>query len=132
MVIDTVTTETIKEKIRVRNARIAIIGIGYVGLPLAVAFAEAGFPTVGYDLDANKVAAINRGESYIPDVETPLVKRLVEAHTLSASTNDSVLRDADVIFICVPTPFDRMKAPDLGMIKSASESIAKHLHRAQM
>ena len=108
-----------------------MIGIGYVGLPLAVAFADAGFPTVGFDLDERKVFAIHRGESYIPDVETELVKKLVASETLSASSDDAVLRDADVIFICVPTPFDRMKAPDLGMVRSASESIAKSMHRGQ-
>ncbi len=124
--------QVLEEKIKARTARIAVIGIGYVGLPLVAAFADAGFPTVGFDLDKRKVDSINRGESYIPDVETTLVTRLIENKTLRASTDDSVLRDADVIFICVPTPFDRMKAPDLGMIRSASESIAKHLHRGQM
>ena len=124
--------QVLEEKIKARTAQIAVIGIGYVGLPLVVAFADAGFPTIGFDLDKRKVDSINRGESYIPDVETSLVTRLIENKTLRASTDDSVLRDADVIFICVPTPFDRMKAPDLGMIRSASESIAKHLHRGQM
>lgn len=124
--------QTLQEKIQARTARIAVIGIGYVGLPLAAAFGEAGFSTVGFDLDTRKVETINRGESYIPDVESELVAKLIGQHTLSASTDAAVLGDADVIFICVPTPFDRMKAPDLGMIQSASESIAKHLHRGQM
>lgn len=120
------------DKIQQRTAQIAVIGIGYVGLPLAVAFAETGFPTVGFDLDTRKVESINRGESYIPDVESPLVAKLVAHKTLRASTDDAVLGGADVIFICVPTPFDRMKAPDLGMIRSASENIAKHLRAGQM
>ncbi len=124
--------QILQENIKTRAARIAVIGIGYVGLPLAVAFAEAGFPTVGFDLDARKVDSINRGVSYIPDIETARVEKLIRAESLRASTDDSALRDADVIFICVPTPFDRMKAPDLGMIRSASQSIAKHLHRGQM
>lgn len=124
--------QILAEKIQQRTARIAVIGIGYVGLPLAVAFAETGFSTVGYDLDTRKVASINRGESYIPDVESDLVTKLIGQATLRASTDAAVLSDADVIFICVPTPFDRMKAPDLGMIRSASESIATHLHRGQM
>lgn len=122
----------LQEKIQDRTAEIAVIGIGYVGLPLAVAFADAGFSTVGYDLDRQKVGAIQRGESYIPDVESALVSKLVAANRLCASMDDQSLRKADVIFICVPTPFDRMKAPDLGMIRTASESIAKHLHRGQM
>lgn len=122
----------LQEKIQARTAKIAVIGIGYVGLPLAAAFADARFPTTGFDLDTRKVDSIRRGESYIPDVESALVQKLVNANTLTASTDDNVLRDADVIFICVPTPFDRMKAPDLGMIRSASESIAKHMQRGQM
>src|SRR5581483_10773490 len=105
------------EKIQTRTAQIAVIGIGYVGLPLATAFAQAGFPTVGLDLDARKVESINRGESYIPDVETSLSRALVDEKRLRASIDDRVLRDADVIFICVPTPFDRMKAPDLAAIR---------------
>ncbi len=124
--------QLLAEKIRARTAQIAVIGIGYVGLPLAVAFADAGFSTVGFDLDARKVESIHRGESYIADVESALVQKLVTAKTLRASTDKTVLRDADVIFICVPTPFDRMKAPDLAMIRSASESIAQHLQRGQM
>lgn len=120
------------EKIRSHTARIVVIGIGYVGLPLATAFADAGFPTIGFDLDTRKVDSINRGASYIPDVESTLVAKLVENRTLRASNDETVLRDADVIFICVPTPFDRMKAPDLNMVQSASESIARNIHRGQL
>ncbi len=125
-------TQALAEKINTRTARIAVIGIGYVGLPLATAFAAAGFVTVGLDLDARKTQAIQRGESYIPDVESALVAKLVASETLRATDDETTLADADVIFICVPTPFDRMKAPDLGMIRSASESIARHLRRGQM
>lgn len=125
-------TNQLSEKIQARTAEIAVIGIGYVGLPLAVAFAEAGFQTTGYDLDARKVQTINRGESYIPDVETELVRVLVTDGRLRASTSEDALDVADVIFICVPTPFDRMKAPDLGMIQNASEAIARHLKRGQL
>lgn len=127
-----VQTNTLEEKIHARTAEIAVIGIGYVGLPLAVAFADAGFPTVGFDLDAAKVGTINRGESYIPDVESALVHRLVADGRLRSSADETVLDNADVIFICVPTPFDRMKAPDLGPVKSASESIARHLRRGRL
>lgn len=123
---------TLDDKIKRRTAQIAVIGIGYVGLPLAVAFAEAGFPTVGIDLDARKVDAINRGESYIPDVESALIHTFVESGKLRAAADYAPLVSADVIFICVPTPFDRMKAPDLGMIRSASEGIAAHLKRDQL
>src|SRR5581483_4269133 len=129
----TTSLETaLAEKIRARAAQIAVIGIGYVGLPLATAFAQAGFPTIGLDLDARKVDLINRGESYIPDVETSIIRALVEEKRLRASTDDHILHDADVIFICVPTPFDRMKAPDLAAIRGASESIARNLKPGQM
>ncbi|MBI4673334.1 MAG: nucleotide sugar dehydrogenase [Chloroflexi bacterium] len=127
-----VTTTALAEKIHTRTAEIAVIGIGYVGLPLAVAFADAGFPTYGFDLDARKVETINRGASYIPDVESSLVHHLVADGRLRASTDETILDNADVIFICVPTPFDRMKAPDLGPVKSASESIARHLRRGRL
>src|SRR6266496_1195464 len=89
--------DVLQEKIRTRSAQIAVIGIGYVGLPLAVAFADAQFPTVGFDIDTRKVDTIQRGESYIPDVESALVERLVKDKTLRASTNTQVLHDADVI-----------------------------------
>jgi len=120
------------EKIHTRRAKITVIGIGYVGLPLAVAFAETGFQTIGYDLDARKVETLNRGASYIPDVASELTRALVADGHLRASTDEAVLDDTDVIFICVPTPFDRMKAPDLGPVKNASQTIARHLRRGQM
>lgn len=120
------------DKIRTRTAEIVVIGIGYVGLPLAAAFAEAGFQVTGLDVDPRKVEAINRGESYIPDVDTALVSLLVKNGRLRASINESVLDIADTVFICVPTPFDRMKAPDLGMIRQASECIARHLRPGQL
>ncbi len=120
------------EKVHTRRAKITVIGIGYVGLPLAVAFAETGFQTIGYDLDARKVETLNRGVSYIPDVASELTRVLIADGRLRASTDEAVLDDADVIFICVPTPFDRMKAPDLGPVKNASQTIARHLRRGQM
>ncbi len=126
------TFNSLAEKIHARTASVVVIGIGYVGLPLAAAFAEAGFQTTGLDLDAHKVAAIQRGESYIPDVESALVNTLVSDGRLRATTDETCLERADVIFICVPTPFDRMKAPDLGPIQNASQAIARHLQRAQM
>lgn len=122
----------LEEKIRTRSAQVAVIGIGYVGLPLAVAFAEVGFPTIGLDLDAHKVDQIKRGVSYIPDVDGRALRVLVASEKMSATTDYEVLRDADVIFICVPTPFDRMKAPDLMAISQASEGIALRLRREQL
>lgn len=130
------TEETVavrlEDKIRDHTARIAVIGVGYVGLPLAVAFAHAGYPTTGLDFDRRKVESLNRGESYIPDVAGAEVEVLVRAGKLRAAPDYTPLAEADVIFICVPTPFDRMKAPDLTAIKTASEGIAKYLRREQL
>jgi UDP-N-acetyl-D-glucosamine dehydrogenase len=126
------TERTLAGRIRDKTAHLAVIGIGYVGLPLAVAFAEAGYRVIGLDLDTRKVESINGGESYIPDVASGSVKALRAQERLTASTDFAALRDADVIFICVPTPFDRMKAPDLTAVKSASESIWPQLRRDQL
>lgn len=126
------TASTLAVRIQDKTARIAVIGIGYVGLPLAVAFAEAGYRVTGLDLDPRKVESLSRGESYIPDVASGSVSALRAQERLDASTDVAVLRDADVIFICVPTPFDRMKAPDLTAVKSASESICPQLRRGQL
>lgn len=120
--------ETLLEKFRERTARIGVVGIGYVGLPLAVVFGEAGFDVVGVDPDADKVAAINRGESYILDVASERVKALVDAGKLTASTDFAVLGDADGVSICVPTPLRKTGDPDLSFIASATQSIAPYLH----
>jgi UDP-N-acetyl-D-glucosamine dehydrogenase len=114
------------------NERIAIIGLGYVGLPLAVAFAKAGCPTVGIDLDIRKVKQLNAGISYIPDVTSADVSDLVKRNVFSATSDYDVLRGCDSIFICVPTPYDAMRAPDLSFIVSASESIQPRLKKGQM
>lgn len=122
----------LEEKIARKTARICVIGLGYVGLPLAVELARVGFPVVGLDLDSRKVASLARGVSYIPDVKSADVKRLVGKGKFSATENYDALHAVDVIFICVPTPFDRMKAPDLGPVISATKSIAPRLHVGQL
>ncbi len=122
----------LRAKLEDKSASIAVIGIGYVGLPLAVAFAEAGYHVTGVDLDAGKVDSINRDESYIPDVPGETLRAVRAANHLGASTDARLLEDVNVIFICVPTPFDRMKAPDLTAVKSAAESIQQHLRRGQL
>jgi UDP-N-acetyl-D-glucosamine dehydrogenase len=122
------TKETILKKFNTRTARIGIVGIGYVGLPLAVVFAEAGFDVIGVDPDAEKVRAINRGESYILDVPTEQVRKLVDAGKLTASTAYADLADVDAVSICVPTPLRKTGDPDLSFIASATQSLAPHLH----
>ncbi|HEY9121839.1 MAG TPA: nucleotide sugar dehydrogenase [Brevefilum sp.] len=117
------------QKFEDRSARVGIVGIGYVGLPLAVVFAEAGFKVIGVDPAEEKVAAINRGESYIIDVDSARVRALVDAGKLSASTDYSVLQDVDAVSICVPTPLRKTGDPDLSFIVSASNSLAPYLHK---
>jgi UDP-N-acetyl-D-glucosamine dehydrogenase len=121
------------DKIKDKSVQVGIIGIGYVGLPLARSFAEAGVRTIGFDLSQGKVDSINKGASYIPDVPAEAVKELVlNKKTLSASTDFAGLRKMDVVFICVPTPFDKHKAPDLACVRSAAESTAKTLQKGQL
>ena len=126
------TQETLMKKLEDRSARVGVVGIGYVGLPLAVVFAEAGFNVIGVDPSEEKVAAINRGESYILDVDTARVMTLVEAGKLSASTDYSVLADVDAVSICVPTPLRKTGDPDLSFIASATKSLAPYLHKGMV
>ena len=116
------------EKINNRTARTGVVGLGYVGLPLAVELAKAGFHTTGIDLDARKIQAIGEGRSYIPDVATEDVRNLTRAGKLDATTDFSIVRELDTINICVPTPLRKTKDPDMSYIVSAVESIATFLH----
>ena len=120
------------ERIHSTTARIGIIGLGYVGLPLAVEFAHAGFDVTGFDVDESKIAAINSGQSYIPDVPADAVATGVHAGTLRATSDMSKLGDMDVIDICVPTPLRKTKDPDLSFVVKAVEAVAKVLRRGQL
>lgn len=116
------------EKFKTRTAKVAILGMGYVGLPLAVVFAEAGFEVTGIDPVESKVEALNRGESYILDVPHEQVKRLVERGRLKATTEYAALQEADAVSICVPTPLRKTGDPDLSFIVSAAEGLAPYAH----
>lgn len=116
------------EKIRSRRARTGVVGLGYVGLPLAVEFARAGFTTTGIDLDESKVAAINAGRSYIDDVASEQVRALQAAGRLRASADFEAVAELDTVNICVPTPLRKTKDPDLSFIVNAAEAVAKRLH----
>jgi len=118
----------ILEKIQDRSAKVAILGLGYVGLPLAVVFAEAGFDVTGIDLDQRKVDTIQKGESHIQDVPAEQVRRLVSTGKLHASTDFSVLSQMDAVSICVPTPLRKTGDPDLSYILNATEQLAKYIH----
>src|SRR5258706_1686302 len=116
------------EKIETRDAQVSIIGLGYVGLPLAVVFAEAGYRVVGIDVDERKVDAIHRGESYIEDIPSERLRRLVVDGQLVATTDFAVLARCDAISICVPTPLRKTGDPDISYIISVAEQLARHIH----
>lgn len=121
-------TQELIEKIRNRTARIGVIGLGYVGLPLAVEKARAGFRVTGFDIQPDKVAMINRGENYIGDIVDSDLRRLVQDGKLGASSDFGLLRTCDIVAICVPTPLDIYKQPDLSYVVNSAKSIVPHLH----
>lgn len=118
--------------IRAKKAKIAVIGLGYVGLPLAHAFAQEGYSVFGIDRDPSKIQSIKFGRSYIGDLKSQDLKQAVRAGRLKATHDEKVLRQADVIIVCVPTPLNRYKNPDVSYIVSAAEAIAAHLHSGQL
>ncbi len=120
--------EILQEKIRDRSAKIVILGLGYVGLPLATIFAEAGFDVIGVEPDSRKVEILRRGESYIQDVPTNTLAQLIQSGKLRATTDFSVLAEADAVSICVPTPLRKTGDPDLSFILAATDELAKFMH----
>jgi UDP-N-acetyl-D-glucosamine dehydrogenase len=124
--------EDLRGKIDSREARIGVIGLGYVGLPLAVELGSAGFSVTGFDIDATKIRAISEGRSYIGDVDSSAVATLVEAGRLDATSDFEKLAKVDVINICVPTPLRKTRDPDVSFIASAVQEIRKHLHEGQL
>jgi UDP-N-acetyl-D-glucosamine dehydrogenase len=110
-----------------RSARVAIIGLGYVGLPLAMAVAKAGFPVVGFDIDARKTEALNNGMSYIDAVRSETLKGHLATNTFVATSDQAVLADCQIIIICVPTPLTKHREPDLSYIRLTAETIARRM-----
>ena len=126
------SAESLIERLRTRKARVAVIGLGYVGLPLAVEFADAGFTVTPVDLDQSRVESIRRGVSYIPDVPSERVREVVDAGRLSPTRDFAILAEADAISICVPTPLRKTKDPDLSYIVAAVEEVSKYLRAGQL
>ncbi|SET04616.1 nucleotide sugar dehydrogenase [Anaerobranca gottschalkii] len=121
--------ENLLNKINEKSAVVVVVGLGYVGLPLAVEKAKAGYKTIGYDIQKSKVDMVNRGENYIGDVVDSELKDLVNKGLLSATTNISVVKDADFVAICVPTPLDEYQQPDISYVKNSAIEISKHLKK---
>ncbi|MBI5840981.1 MAG: nucleotide sugar dehydrogenase [Chloroflexi bacterium] len=126
------TKETLIKSLKDKKAKIAILGLGYVGLPLAVVFGEAGFHVTGVDPDKRKVDSLNKCVSYIPDVKTEAVEKLVKSGHLTATTDFAVLKEMDAVSICVPTPLRQTGDPDMSFIISAMDELAKFMHKGMV
>ena len=126
------TAEILAGKIRDRRARVGIVGLGYVGLPLAVEFARAGFTVTGIDLNEEKVRRVNAGDSYIGDIPTATLAPLVESGRLRATTDFSVVLELDTINVCVPTPLRKTKDPDMSFIVSSCAEIGRYFHAGML
>ncbi|MCL2637203.1 MAG: nucleotide sugar dehydrogenase [Oscillospiraceae bacterium] len=124
--------QTLLTKIAKRELTVGVIGLGYVGLPLAVEKAKAGFKTIGFDVQKQKVDMVNAGENYIGDVVDSDLKNIVNSGMLSATSDFSFIKDVDFIAICVPTPLDRHQQPDVSYVQSSSTQIAKYLKKGSM
>jgi UDP-N-acetyl-D-glucosamine dehydrogenase len=129
---NTATAEILAEKIRSKRARVGIVGLGYVGLPLAVEFAKAGFTVTGIDISEEKVRRVNEGDSYIGDIPSAVLAPLVESGKLRATADFSAVLELDTINICVPTPLRKTKDPDMSFIVSSCQEIAKHFHAGML
>jgi UDP-N-acetyl-D-glucosamine dehydrogenase len=136
MIESQVVTETavavLAEKIRTRTARVGIVGLGYVGLPLAVEFAQAGFSVTGIDISQAKTGRVNAGDSYVGDVPSATLAPLVKSGKLRATSDFRAVAELDTINICVPTPLRKTKDPDMSFIVSACQEIARHFHAGML
>ena len=124
--------EELGKRIDSRDAVIGVIGLGYVGLPMVIAFAKAGFKVIGFDLDAAKVACLNEGCSYIEDVPDSDIAEARAAGRLETSVSFDALASADVVNVCVPTPLTKTRDPEVSHIVSAVEETRKRMHSGQL
>jgi len=120
--------DLLHEKIAQKDAKIAVLGLGFVGLPLTLRFAEVGYPVLGLDVDRDKVEGVKRGISHVQGVTI----KACYAHPVQASTDFSLLREADAAIICVPTPLSKTRDPDLSLVLEAAQTVGQHLHPGQL
>lgn len=124
--------EILLQKLKAKQTNVAVLGLGYVGLPLAVVFAEAGFRVVGIDPDVRKVETVNRGESHIQDVPSSKINQLVSTGFLKATTDFAFLAEADAVSVCVPTPLNKTGDPDMSFILNATEQLSHFMHKGMV
>jgi len=123
---------TLAQRLEQRDAHVTVVGLGYVGLPMAIEVAKAGFQVTGYDLDPGRVQAVNQGKPYVSDVAAAELEELLGSGHLIATTDPFCLQGANVVLICVPTPINRWKEPDLACVRHAAEQVRSHLRRQQL
>ena len=121
--------DAFKERLRSKTTVLGVIGLGYVGLPLAVEKAKAGYKVIGFDIQPQKVDMVNQGINYIGDVVDEDLAEIVEAGMLTATSDFSRIAELDCVSICVPTPLDRYQQPDISYVKSSTETVAKYMHK---
>ncbi len=126
------TYDELRDKIANRTARAGVVGLGYVGLPLAMAYVDAGYRVIGYDVDADKIASLQAGRSYIGDVADERLAAATASAAFEATTDPARLREADVVAICVPTPLTPEKEPDLSFLVDTAEKLSAHLRAGQL
>jgi UDP-N-acetyl-D-glucosamine dehydrogenase len=126
------TARSLEEKIRTHTARVGIVGLGYVGLPLAVEFAKSGFSVTGIDVNSHKAERVNAGDSYVGDISSDVLSRLVQQGKVRATSDFGVVRDLDTVNICVPTPLRKTKDPDMSYILSSCQEIVKNFHAGML
>jgi UDP-N-acetyl-D-glucosamine dehydrogenase len=124
--------ETLKRRIRTRRAKVGILGLGYVGLPLAAEFVRAGFEVTGFDVAESKVAALRKGRSYVPDVPSKVVRDAVRRGRLKATTDFGALAGLDAVSVCVPTPLSKTRDPDMSFVEGAAREIAARLRKGML
>ena len=123
---------TIIDKINNKSAKVGIIGLGYVGLPLGLEFASKGFDVLGFDIDPRKIDLLSEGKTYIKHIDENRIKLAIDSSKLSATTDFSRLPEVDAIIICVPTPLNEHREPDMSYVENTAKTIAKYLRRGQL